>query len=614
MRMGRRPSIHRTGPDVKRLIRTLWPFARKHRPLIAGAFLSLFASVGLKTLEPWPLKFVFDHIISPKDPTGSLPFGIEDPFVLLTLVAVALVLIIGLRAVTTYYHKVGFALIGNRVLTDLRGALYRHVHGLSLSFHHKSRSGDLIVRVISDIGMLKEVTVTAMMPMLASVLILFLMAGLMLWMNWRLALVALCTLPLYWLPTVRLGRRIHHAARDQRKREGAMASTAAESMGAIKLVQTLSLENTFSSSFASQNQKSLKQGVLTRRLAARLQGTVSVMIALSTALVLGYGTHLILAGSLTPGELLVFLAYLKSAFRPMQDFSKYTGRLAKASAAGERVMELMHTTPDVRDRPGAVPAPRLVGAVEIEHMSFGYEPGLRVLHDICLSVKPGETLALIGPSGNGKSTLMSLLPRLYDPVEGRVCIDGIDIRAWTLDSLRSRISFVLQDTVLFAASVRDNIAYGAPDVTPETIEAAARLANAHAFIEALPEGYDTVLGERGVNLSTGQRQRIAIARAAVRAAPVLILDEPTTGLDERNEREVIAALERLAEGRTTFLITHNLAHAARADRVAFLEDGRTVETGSHQSLLARGGRYASFIQKEKIPHKSARHADHVLTP
>lgn len=614
--MARPKTLKQSMPSLLRILRFLWPYTRKHRPLVAGSFAALFLSVAFKTLEPWPLKFVFDRVIMPEHAGKTvLPWiTSHDPVVLLTLASVALLAVIGLRAVAMYYNKVGFALVGNRVLTDVRGALFRHLHCLSLSFHNKARSGDLIVRVISDIGMLREVAVTAFMPMLASVLILVSMASLMLWLNWQLALVALATLPLYWLPTKRIGGRIRNAARDQRKREGAMASTAAESMGAIKLVQALSLEDTFSKSFSSQNRKSLKEGVLARRLAARLQGTVSLMIGLSTALVLWYGTYLILHDRLSPGDLLVFIAYLKSTFRPMQDFAKYTARLAKASAAGERVLDLFDEVPDVRDRPDAVPAPSFRGAVRFERVGFAYEPGHPVLRGVDLSVAPGRQVALVGPSGNGKSTLVSLLPRLYDPTEGRVCIDGRDVREFTLRSLRAQISLVLQDTVLFAGTIRDNIAYGAPGVTDAEIEEAARLADAHAFIMKLPNGYDTAVGERGVTLSTGQRQRIAVARAAVRRSPILILDEPTSALDEGSERAVVEALERLSKGRTTFLITHNLRHAARSDLILFLENGRISERGSHAELMRRGGRYAALFTLENSTFDSSHTpSDHALT-
>jgi ATP-binding cassette subfamily B protein len=297
--------------------------------------------------------------------------------------------------------------------------------------------------------------------------------------------------------------------------------------------------------------------------------------------------------------LVVFLAYLKMAYRPIQEFAKYTARLAKASAAGERVLDLLDRTPEVRDLPGAVAAPPLTGAVCFDGVSFAYETGRPVLDGIDFAVNPGEHVALVGPSGIGKSTIVSLMLRLYDPMHGRVLIDGRDLREYTLASLRSQISVVLQDTLLFAASVRDNIAYGAQlggNATNEEIEAAARLANAHDFIQALPAGYQTILGERGVTLSAGQRQRIAIARAAVRRSPILILDEPATGLDEENQRAVLEALERLAEGRTTFSVTHDLQHAARADLILYLEHGRVFERGTQHELLQTNGRYAHLYR------------------
>ena len=460
-------------------MRHFWPHIRKQRALIVGSLLALFAEVGLRLLEPWPLKFVLDRVIV-TTPAGGLS-GIPaidalDPITLLTLSALGVVVIVGLRALAAYCNTVSFALIGNRVLTEVRSELYRHLQCLSLSFHTKARSGGLTLRIISDVGHLQEVTVTALLPLLGNLLILLGMVGVMFWFHWKLTLLKLTIFPFFWLMTAHLSRRIREVARKQRKREGAMAATAAESIGAIKIVQALSLERTFAQAFSSQNKKSLKEGVQAKRLAASLERRVDVLIAIATALVLWYGAWLVLRNALTPGDVLVFLAYLKNAFRPVKDFSKYTSRLAKATASGERVLDLLERVPEVRDLPGAVPAHAFRGALRFENVSFAYEPGQRVLEKIEFEAHPGQHVAVVGPSGSGKSTLVSLIMRLYDPVEGRVIIDGYDIRDYILESLRAQISVVLQDTILFAASVRDNIAYGVPNATPEEIEAAARLA------------------------------------------------------------------------------------------------------------------------------------------
>ncbi|MDH3298073.1 MAG: ABC transporter ATP-binding protein, partial [Gemmatimonadota bacterium] len=474
--MGRptRPGL----PRSARVLRRLWPYTRQHRPLIAGSFLAMFGAVALRALEPWPLKFVFDQVIGvgAAGSTAAPPFGLT-PDVLLGSAAAAIIVIIGLRAWATYAHKVGFALVGNRVLTKVRADLYEHMQGLSLTFHDRARSGDLIIRVISDVGLLRDVAVTALMPLVASVLTLIVMAGLMMWVNLPLALLALATLPLYALPSLRLTRRIRTVSRDQRRREGSMASSAAESMGAIRLVQALSLEDTFSATFATQNTLSMKDGVKGKRLAASLQGTVQVMIGVSTAVVLLYGTRQVLAGDLSAGELLVFLSYLKAMFRPMQDFAKYSGRIAKASAAGERVVELLDH-PRVTDAPDAIPAIALRGAVVFDQVRFAYGQDTRVLDDVSLSIAPGQSVAIVGPSGTGKSTLVSLLLRLYEPDEGRILLDGIDSRGYTLASLRRQISVLLQDNILFTGTIRENIAHGAHGVTDAQIEEAARLANA----------------------------------------------------------------------------------------------------------------------------------------
>ncbi len=597
--MARPQKITEIAPGLWQIVRRFQPYIRQQWVLVLGGLAALLAQVGLRLLEPWPLKFVFDEVITstPNQGQSGVPWidGLS-PTVLLWGSAIALVVFTGLRALADYGSTVGFALVGNRVLTQVRNDLYQHLQNLSLSFHNQARSGDLTIRVISDVGLLKDVVVTALLPMVGNTLILIGMVGLMLWLHLELTLLALATIPLFSLTTVRLSRRIKEVSRKQRKQEGAMASTAAEAMGAIKVVKTLSLEKTFAKTFSGQSKKTLKDGVKAKRLAAQLERSVDLIIALATALVLGRGAHLVTQGNLTPGDLLVFMAYLKNAFKPVRDFAKYTGRLAKATAAGERILDLLDQVPDIVDRPDARPAPSFGGRVTFQQVQFAYEPGHPILKDISFEAAVGQSLAIVGPSGSGKSTLASLLLRLYEPSQGQVLIDGVDIREYQAESLRSQISVVLQDSLLFAASIRDNIAYGNPKASDDDILAAAQLANAHDFILRLPEGYDTVVGERGVTLSGGQRQRIAIARAAVRQSPILVLDEPTTGLDKDNERTVIDALQRVAQQRTTLVITHDLTLAATANRLLYVEQGKILESGTHEQLLANRGSYAAMYQ------------------
>lgn len=587
------------------------PILRKESKLLTTSLLALLAEVILKILQPWPLKFVIDSFFSTETLDGPSIFqAIEslDNTTLIILSAIAFVLIVGLRAVAMYYKKVGFAKVGIRVFTKVRNMVFRHIQILSLSFHSKARSGDLVIRVIHDIAQLKNMSISAFLPLLGTSLVFVGIIGVMFWMNWQLALLTLTIIPLFFLFSARKGKKIRKFARQQRKREGKMATTAAESIVAIKEIQALSLKDTFFNKFSNDSNKSLKQEVKIKKEEGGLVGWINVLIGVATALVLAFGALLVLDNKLTPGDLVVFLFYVSMAFKPLRKFASYLARLLKASASCERVLEILEKKPDVSDLPDAIEAASFRGEVRFENVSFSYKDGPQILENIDLTIPPGTKVAIVGPSGIGKSTLVSLILRLYDCNKGRVIIDGHDIREYKLDSLRRQINVVQQDNMLFGVSVAENISYGASveentsikEPTQKEIESAARSANAHEFIKLLPNGYETILGERGITLSKGQRQRIAVARAALRKTPILILDEPTTGLDEENEHLIIETMEKLQQGCTTFLATHNLKQAARSDLILYLEKGNVVESGSQAELMQVNGRYASLFKQQVI--------------
>lgn len=586
--MSRAKSIHQAVPGMWRFFARFWPHIRVERALIAGGLAALVGQTLMRLLEPWPLKFVIDEIIQSDDTTrSSFPIvGALDTSAVLLICALGLIAVTALRSTLSYRSRVNFAMAGNRVLTRIRATVFKHLQLLPLDYHYRERGGDLITRLVGDVGMIKEVTVSAVMPLLASVLVLAGMLTVMLWLNAQLALIVLIMLPLLWFLAARRSGKISQVARKNRKREGAMAATAAESLTAIKTVQTLAVDERFVKQFTSHNDASLKQGAKVARMTAGLERSVDLLIAVGSAFALWFGARQVINLTLTPGELLVFLFYLKRGFRPMRDYAKYSARLGKASAAAERVTEILDQMPVAATESDSPDAPRFAGEIHFDKVSFCYPDGSVGLQDVDLHIRAGETAMIIGPSGGGKSTLLNLLLRLHEPQSGRILVDGTDISSYSKDSYRSQFNVVLQDGLLFTASARENIALMEPNASDADVIAAARTANAHEFIRRLPNGYDTQIGERGVSLSQGQRQRIAIARAAIRSSRIFVLDEPTTGLDSANETAVTESIEKLSEGVTTLLVTHNPSSALSVDRTFIVQHGSVQELQGALTLTA----------------------------
>lgn len=586
--MSRPKSIRAALPGIWQFFTRFGPYVRVERVLITSGLLALLGQTLVRLLEPWPLKFVIDEIVKAnRSPNLQIPIvGSIDTNTLLLICAFGLIAVMSLRSTLGYYSKVNFAVAGNRILTRIRAQVFRHLQLLPLDYHYRERGGDLVTRLVGDVGMIKDVTVNAMMPLAASVLVLVGMLGVMFWLNMQLTLIVVCIAPILWLVTARRSKKIGEVARKNRHREGAMAATASESLTAIKTVQSLSVDERFVQQFSQHNDASLKQGAKVARMTAGLERSVDLMIATGLAIALWIGARQVINLTLTPGELLVFLFYLKRGFRPMRDYAKYSARLGKASAAAERVIEVLDEIPALATDHLLSESPELVGEIEFEHVNFNYPDGSIGLIDASFRIGAGETVMIIGPSGGGKSTLLNLLLRLHEPQSGRILVDGKDISEITANSYRAQFSVVLQDGLLFSASVRDNIGLLRSDASMADIISAAMLANAHDFIQQLPQAYGTKIGERGVSLSQGQRQRIAIARAAIRSAPILVLDEPTTGLDLANENSVSTAIDKLSKNVTTLWVTHKPLRGVSVDRVLVLRDGSVQEAADIDAVLS----------------------------
>ena len=579
-------------PSMRRSLKLVAPDVAPHRALILFGVLALLLEVAFRVLEPWPLKIVVDAVTAFRGAKVShQPASVE----LLIGCGAALLLIVGLRALSNYLATICFALVGSRAATSLRARVFRHVQGLSQQFHARNRSADTVQRIVGDVARMQEVAITAGMPLMANVATLLVMVVVMFVLDPLLASVVLVAVVAFAVTSGPTSRKITAASRQTRKGEGQLANTAQESLASIRVVQAYGLENMVEENFTSANRTSLREGVRSRRYAARLERTTDVIVGLATAIVLVGGGLRVMQGAMSPGDLVLFITYLRTTMKPLRDMAKYTGRIARASASGERVADLMEITPDVVTPDMPVRPDVVTGAVRFEWVVTEYD-GVEVLRGLDLDIRPGERVAIIGPSGAGKSTLVSLLVRAIDPVSGCVRLDGYRLTDLDLTQLRASVSLLHQEAVLFTGTIRENIRMGRGDATDAEVEDAARAANAHDFITEQPDGYETVVGERGGTLSGGQRQRIAIARALLRRSPVVVLDEATTGLDPEAASLVLDAIDRLAAGRTTLAVTHDAEVALRATRVVWIEDGRIRLDATPEELVATSDVFRAWVQ------------------
>jgi len=573
--------------------------------MLALGLLAALGSVAADILQPLPLKIVIDNVLSTKAlpqwlaPWLTFALGTNKAAVL-NFAVVSVVLIALLNAASSYAQSVSMNTVGQWVMHDLRSTLYHQIQRLSLSYHDRSQTGDLIMRVTSDIDTVQSFIASTLMDSVVDVLALIGMVAVMFYFDWKFTLVALSVAPVLFIFVYQYTPRIKKATRAVRKKEGEIASNIQEVFSSIRVVKAFAREKYEKKRFKEASMETVELALRARALKAGLSPGVQLITAFGTALVLWYGARLVLAGELTLGGLTAFLAYLAKLYSPIRALSKLPDDFSKPAIAFERIQEVMDVESKSRAGEKRHKAPEFRGRIEFENISFGYTPGRLILKDLSLTIDSGQTAAFVGPTGAGKTTIISLIPRFYELTSGTIRIDGEDVRNLKLKSLRRQLGFVLQETLLFRAPIWQNIAYGKPAATREEIFEAAKLANAHDFIEQLPNGYDTMVGERGVTISGGQRQRIGIARAVIRNAPILILDEPTSGLDTVSEAIVFDALHRLMKGRTCIVITHRLATIRKADVIFVLKDGAIVERGTHEQLLAANGLYRHLHDTQVI--------------
>ena len=563
-----------------RLTAYIKPYAKV---LVAALICTVLAAAGNLYL-PWIIRDMVDKVLSEKDAF------------MLNMIAVSIVVIFIFRGIFYFGQNYLMSYVGQHVIIDIRGEVFRKLQRLSMSFYDKNKTGTIMSSVTNYVNALQGALIENTIELVTEGFILIGSICAMVYLDWRLTVFTFCTFPIVlWFMNF-FGRKIRRSGGQIQEATADITSVLQESVSSARVVKSFVREAYEILRFDQENMANFKANMRNSRYMATLTPTIELVAALGVTLILWYGGHNVIDGKTTPGSLIAFLVYAVNISNPIKRITRVIGNIQRALAAAQRVFNVLDLPEEVTDMPGAKPLPPVKGAVTFEHVSFSYNPGEEVIHDLSLSVQPGQIIGVVGPSGAGKSTIASLLPRFYNVDSGVIRVDGVDIATVTLDSLREQVGIVPQETLLFNGSVYDNIKYGRLDATEEEVVSAAKAANAHDFILNLPQGYQTKLGDRGVNISGGQRQRIAIARAILKDPRILILDEATSALDTESERIVQDALNRLMIGRTAFVIAHRLSTIKNADRIIVLDHGRLIEDGTHGQLMQLNGLYAHLYQ------------------
>ncbi len=571
----------------RRVITRLLVYLRPYRRQMGLAFLAMLTITGLTLLTPYLLKVAVDGTISQGDRSGLARIS------LLTAAAFA-----GLYLATAGQQYL-LSWVGQRVLANLRSELFTHLQRLSLGYHDTHIVGVTVSRVMNDVATINELLSQGLITLVGDTLVLVGIIAIMLTMSPRLALLTFIVLPLMALITIWFSRRARSAYRETRTRVARVVGDLAEDIAGVRVIQAFGQEGSTQERFNQVNEANRDANISAMSLSFVFLPAIEFLGVLSTAIVLWFGGRMVGQGQVTLGILVAFLSYVTRFFQPVQELSRLYTTMQAAMAGGEQVLNLLDTPPEVQDQPGAGEMPAVVGRVTLEGVSFRYRPDLpEVLHRVSLSIEPGQTVALVGPTGAGKTSIGNLIARFYDVSEGRVCIDGIDVRTVTQRSLHRQIGLVPQDSFLFSGTIADNIRFGCPEASDEEVERAARQANAHDFIVAKPDGYNTKVLEGAANLSLGQRQLICIARAILTDPRILILDEATSNVDSLTESLIQEALRNLLRGRTAVIIAHRLSTIRSADLICVVQDGQIVEQGQHAELLACGGAYAALYRRQ----------------